>query len=210
MGNIHHEECARFFGNRTELIEFDHTRICACTRDDQFRSVFQRFLPNVFIVDVPSFVHTVENEIVEFSAGVDCRAVRKVATVVQLHAQNLIARLENGEVCGEVCTRTAVRLYVDVVVRLKNFFPFLYAIAFDLVHHFATAVVALAGVSFAVLVGQAAADRFHDVVTAKIFTRDQFDIVRLSFFFFFDPFKYDTHWSFPFCVYYCKFITVYQ
>ena len=53
-------------------------------------------------------------DLVEFAGEIRRMAVGEMAAVGEVHGQDLVARLEHGEVDGHVRLRAAVRLDVDV------------------------------------------------------------------------------------------------
>ena len=59
--------------------------------------------------------HAVGDEVVEPAAEVDRRAVGEVAAVVEAQAEDRVARLEQGEVDGDVGVGARVRLHVGVL-----------------------------------------------------------------------------------------------
>ena len=90
---------------------------------------------------------------VEQAAGVDRRAVGEVAALVEAQAEHGVARLEQGQVDGHVGVGARVRLHVGVLGAEQRLGP-LAGELLDLVDDLVAAVVALAGVALAVLVGE--------------------------------------------------------
>jgi len=86
----------------------------------------------------------------------------------QVQAHELVARVEHGQEdsCVGLCAR--VGLYVGPFGS-EYLFDAVDGDLFALVHHFATAVVALAWVAFGILVGEAGAHGLHDLVTYEVF-----------------------------------------
>ena len=80
-----------------------------------------------------------------------------------------------------------MRLYVGVF-GMKQLAGSLPCQLLDLVDIDAAAVITLAGIAFRIFVGQAAADRFPDLIRTVISLCDQFKIAALAQFFFFNEF----------------------
>ena len=115
-------------------------------------------------------------------------AVRQMAAVRKVHAQNLIAILNRGEVDGHVCLRAAVWLHVGVLSAKQ----FLGAIDRRLLHHvspFAAAVVTLLRIAFSILVGEDRAGGFEHGFADEVFARDQLQAVCLARDFVIDGFR---------------------
>ena len=109
--------------------------------------------------------------------------MRQVAAVRQIHAHDGVARLQHRGVRRLVGLRAGMRLHVDVFGAEK----LLRAIARQVFHHvgeLAAAVVALAGITFGVLVGEHAAGGFEHRFGGEILAGDQLQarILALGFF----------------------------
>jgi hypothetical protein len=66
-------------------------------------------------VDPVSSGDAVGDDVVELAGEVQLHAVRQVAAVGQVHAQDRVARVEQREVDGHVGLRARVRLHVGVL-----------------------------------------------------------------------------------------------
>ena len=99
----------------------------------------------------------------------------------KIHRENLVARLEDGEVDRHVGLRTAVRLHVNVLATEKALRP-LDREALHRVHIFTAAVPPFSRITLGVLVRQAGSLRFHHRPAGEIFGRNKLDVLALTFF----------------------------
>ena len=101
-------------------------------------------------------------------------AVRQVAAVREVHSQHGVAGLQRRHIDGDVRLRAGVRLHVGVLGAEKR----LRAIdgeLLGLIHEFAAAVVALAGIAFGVFVREDRAHRFEHRFGNEILRGDQLE-----------------------------------
>ena len=103
----------------------------------------------------------------------------------EVKAEEGVASVEHRQEDGGVSLCAGVRLHVDPFGAEELLQP-LNGQRFALVHHLATAIVALAGVSFGILVRQAAAHSLHDLVADEILRGDQLNTFQLTLMFAFD------------------------
>src|SRR5690606_28183956 len=150
--------------------------------DDHLRLVLFGLLRPVFVVNFAGLINTVRNAVVKFAGEVDRGAVSKVAALRQVHTQSGIARLQQRGVNSEVSLRARVRLDVRVV-SAKEFFRTVNRQLLDDINVFATAVVALARITFSIFVGQLRTLRLHHARAGVVFGGDQFDVLFLTYFF---------------------------
>ena len=108
-----------------------------------------------------------------------------------------VAGLEDCHISNHVCCAAAMGLDVDMVIGVECLLPLLLAVGFKLVNMNTAAVVALAGIALAVLVGKAGADSLHDVLADEVFACDKLNKGILSVLFFFNDFKDFTHFCTP-------------
>ena len=180
MGDIHHQIRADFIRDLAKAGEVDDARIRARARDDHFRLVFRgKAFQLVVINGFALFGNAVRDDLEIFSRNIDGTAVREVSAVRKIHAQNGIARLQHGKIhaCIGVCA--AVRLDVGMIAA-EQLLDALARQVFHDVHVLTAAVIALAGQTFGIFIGQVAARRCHHRGGNEIFARDQLDIVPLA------------------------------
>ena len=102
-------------------------------------------------------------------------AVRQVAAMREVHAENRVARLQYRGIGSLVRLRTGMRLHVGVL-GAEELFRAIASEILDDVDELATAVVALAGIAFGVLVRENAAGRFQNGFGGEVLARDQFQV----------------------------------
>ena len=103
----------------------------------------------------------------------------QVAAAVEVHAHEHVAGLAQREIDGDVGLAAGVRLHVGVLRAEELAGP----AARDVLDHvdvLAAAVVALAGITLGVLVGQPAADCLHDGGRGEVLTGDKLYVVALT------------------------------
>jgi len=105
--------------------------------------------------------------------------VGQVSAVRQAHCQHRVARLQNSKIDRHVCAAAAVGLDIRVLRPEQLFCP-LNRQPLHFVHEFAAVVVALAGISFRIFVGQYRTLRLKHRRTDEVFRRDQLDLVVLA------------------------------
>ena len=159
-GEVRHvdpEQCAHFVGDGAERSEVLVARVGGPAGDEHLRLGGDGLLAHLVHVDPVVFLrHPVGLDLVELAREVELHAVGEVATVRQVEAHDLVARVDQCHQHGRVGLRARMRLHV----RELGTEEFLGAVAreiLDDVDVFAAAVVAAAGVALGVLVGQDAA-----------------------------------------------------
>ena len=109
---------------------------------------------------------------VEEAAGeVGLVSVGEMAAMVEVHRQEAVSGLEDGEVDGHVGLRARVGLNV-CVFGAEEFFGAVDGELFNDVHVFASAIPPAARVTFGVLVGEARALGLHDRAGGEVFGGD--------------------------------------
>ncbi len=97
----------------------------------------------------------------------------------QVHAQHRVAGLDKRKINRHVGLRTRVRLYVGVL-RAEELFRPLNGQVFHLVHALAAAIVALAGITLGVFIGENRSHGRHNSRRDQILRGDQFNISSLT------------------------------
>ena len=108
-------------------------------------------------------------------------SVGEMATVGEIHRQNLVAHFQHRKIDCHVCLRAAVWLHV-YVLGAEQSLGSIDRKGFDGIDIFTASVPALAGITLGVFVGQHAPLRFHHRAAGEVFRRDQLDIFALPFF----------------------------
>ena len=124
-------------------------------------------------------VDAVGADVVELAGEVDLHAVREVAAVGQLEAEDLVARVDQRVQHGRVGLRAGVRLDVRVLGAEQLLGALDREVLGD-VDLLAAAVVAAARVALGVLVGQHRALRLQDGARHEVLARDHLERVALA------------------------------
>ena len=157
-----------------------YARVGGETRDDHLRFLGQRLRGERVVVDLAvvradAVLHGAEQLAGEIHLG----AVREVAAVIEAHAEDRVARIDQREIGRGVRLRARVRLHVGVVGAEQ----LLGAVDGELlgdVDEFATAVIALARITFRVLVREHRTLRFEHARAGVVFRGDQLDVIFLA------------------------------
>ena len=179
MGDVGEQERAVLLGDLTEAGEVDFAGVRGSADGDHLGLLTLSHLFDFVVVDAAVSAHAVVNSVVELAGEVRGVAVREVATMRQVHGQDFVAGLDAREVDGGISLAAGVRLDVGVVSTEQG----LGAVdsqLLDLVDDFATAVPALTGITFGVLIGEDAALGFHDGGKREVLGRNQLDVRLLA------------------------------
>ena len=179
MRHVDEQIGADLVGDRAHARPVDDLRIRRESANDHLRLVLEREALDFVVVDQAMFVHAVLHGVEDLAAEVHLRAVGQMPAVRQRHAEDRVARFEQGEIHRLIGLRTRVRLHVGVVCA-EQLLDALDRQFFGNVHEFAAAVVALAGIAFGVFVGQHRTLRLEHARTGIVFRSDQFDMIFLA------------------------------
>jgi hypothetical protein len=173
VGRVEHEQRADLVRDLAERLGVDDPRVGGGAGHDDLRAVLAGEVPDLVEVDpLVARRDAVADEPVQLPAGVDRRAVGEVPALVEAHAEDGVARLQEGEVHGHVGVGPGVGL--DVGVRRAEELPGAGAgQLLDLVDDLVAAVVALGGVPLAVLVGEHRAGRPQHLRRGEVLAGDE-------------------------------------
>ena len=164
----------------------DHPRVGRGAGDDQLGPVLLGQVRQSLEVDaLVALAHAVADEVVQTAAGVDRRTVGEMAALVQAHAEDGVARLEHGQVGGEVGIGARVGLDVGVLGAEELARPPPGEVLGP-VDDRVPAVVALARVALRVLVGEHRTGRRHHRPRGEVLRGDQLEGGVLALFFVLD------------------------
>ena len=179
MGHVHEQLGIHLVGDGAELGEVDGTGIGAGARHDDRGTVLMGEAAHFVIVDEAGvLVHAVGNHVEQAAGEVHRAAVRQVAAVGQVHAQNGIAWFGQREVGSHVRLAAGVGLHVDVVAA-EQLLGALDGKVFGDVDEFAAAVVPLARITFGVLMRENASLRFPNGGRDEVFGGDELQLAHL-------------------------------
>ncbi len=186
--DVRQEDRVYLIGNLPEAPEVDRARVGAGAADDDLRPHLERTLTDLIVVELIGLLgEAVEVRVVELAAEVHAVAVSEVAAMLELHREDLVARLEGGEVGGHVRRGAGVRLHIRVLGAEER----LRAVdgeRLDLIVVDAAAVVALARVALSVLVRQHRACGGHGRTRCVVLGGDQHEGLLLALEFVLDEF----------------------
>ncbi len=180
VGHVDEKRRSVVVSDPGEALEVDHAGVGAGTRYDQRGVVLLGLRGDVVVVDALRLgVEPVRDDLVQ-PAGVVCLgAVREVAAVGEVHAHDGVAGLGEHGLGRVVGLRARVRLHVGELAA-KQALHALDGQALDLVDRPAAAVVAPAGKSLGILVGERRADGLHHGGRDEVLGRDELDGVALA------------------------------
>ena len=133
----------------------------------------------VFIIQIALAVHAVGHEVVVFARHVHRAAVGQVPAVGQIHAQHGVARLQQGKIHGQIGLGARVGLHVGVL-GAEQFTGTAAGDILHLVHIGAAAVIAVAGITLGVLIGQHRAHGGQHRRRDDVLRGDQLDVAALA------------------------------
>ena len=171
---VDEQQRADLVGDGAERLEVDDARIRGGARDDQARPLAHGEVADLVVVEhLGRVVDAVRDEVVHAAAEVDRRPVREVAALIEAHAHDLVARLEQRHERGLVGVGARVGLHVGVLgAEQRARAP---REVLGLVDHDVAAVVALGRVALGVLVGEHRALRLEHRRRREVLRRDQLD-----------------------------------
>ncbi len=139
----------------------------------------------VHVEQVVAFANAVGNDVEPLAGHVDRRTVRQVTARVQVEAHEGVARLQQRQEHGLVHLRTGIRLDVGEVdaEQLLGAFDRQF---FGDIDELAAAVIALARITFRILVRHDGALGFQHRAGNDVFRSDQFNLMPLAAEFLFD------------------------
>ena len=179
VGHVHHQVGAHLVGDLAHLFKVDETGVGAAAGDDELGTALLRLLEDLVIVDgLGVRLHAVELGVEVFAGDGGPGAVGQVTAVGQVHAQDGVMGLEQGDVHRHVGIGAGVGLDVGVL-RAKKLLGPLDGQILDLVHILAAAVVAGGGIALGIFVGEMAAHGLQHRGAHKVFRGDQLDMIPL-------------------------------
>ena len=116
VGGVEDEQGADLVADVAEGLGVDDAGVGGGAGDDHLGPLGLGQVADLVVVEaLVALGHAVGDEPVELPADVDRRAVGEVAALVEAHAQDRVARLEQGQVDGQVGVGAGVGLHVGVL-----------------------------------------------------------------------------------------------
>ena len=161
VSHVHPQVCTDFVSNRAECGEVQLAGVCGPAGNNQLGALSQSQLTHLLHVNAAVLIHAVCNNVVQLAGDVQLHTVSQVAAVCQGQTHDGVAGVQQCVHDGVVSLRAGVGLNVSVLSAEE----FLHAGDSEVlndVNEFAATVVAAAGVTLSVLVGQYRALAFED------------------------------------------------
>ena len=153
VGHIGHKVGGDTVGDVPEPLPVESQAIRREPRYDHFGLVLFGEPFHLVIVDLAGIrIETILHGVIEFSREVDGGTVREVSAVRETHSEHRIPGIQQSHIYGRVRTGSRMRLHVDVIGAKQFLGPVNGQLLGD-IDKFTTAVVALAGIPFSILVG---------------------------------------------------------
>ena len=183
VGHIHPQIGTHLISNGTEAGKVDGSGIGGGTGHDHLGLALLGHPLQLVVVDVAGLlVHAVGHHVVIFAGKIHRAAVGQMSTVVQIHAQNSVPGLAQSHIHSVVGLSSGVGLHIGKLGPVELAGP-LDGQGLHHIHALAAAIIALAGVSFCVLVGEHAARCGQHRLRDDVFRGNQLDVVTLSLIF---------------------------
>ena len=174
--DVRHGVCAHVAGYLPDALEIDYARIGRRAAQYQLGLVLVRQPLKLVVIDLLGFrIDAVRNYFVAAAGKVERVAVRQVASVREVHAEDRVAVIERGQIDGHVGLRPRVRLDVDMLAA-EDLPRALFGQVFGHVDILAAAVVTLAGIAFGILIRQYRPDRFEHRLGNEILRSDHLKV----------------------------------
>ena len=186
MGHVDPEDGAHLVGDLPHPLVVPLAGVGGGAADDHLGLALEGLALHLVIVHAAGFrVQAVGDRLVQDAGGVHGRTVGEVAAHGEVQAHEDVAGTQAGHRDGHVRLGAGVRLDIGIF-RVVELAEPVDGDLLDLVHHFAAAVVALAGIALGVFVGADGAHRGHDLVGDIVLGGNEFEAGGLALFFFLD------------------------
>ena len=159
--HIDHEVCTNLVCDFAHTLEIDNARICRSTTHNKLGLMLLGKTLDLVVIDKFGFgINTVGDDVVILAREINGRTVGKVTTVVERKAQHGIAQVDQRLIGGKVGVSARMRLYVGKLA-VEQLASALDCQIFNDVDLFAATVIALARITFSILVGKHGAHCLH-------------------------------------------------
>ena len=181
--HVDHEDGSDAVGDISHALVVPLSAVGRSAADDESGLMFEGELFHFVVVYTSSFgVEVIADGVVEDAGGVDGTAVGEVSAMGEVEAHEGVAGVETGEEHGFVGLCAGVGLNVGELGS-EEFFDSFDGQIFHFVYHLAAAVVAFAGQSLGVLVGEIRSHGLHHFGGDEVFGGNQFDSFQLPLMF---------------------------
>ena len=176
VGDIGHQVCADLVGDLPESLPVQPARVRGEACHHKLRPVFQGKLFRGVIINLAGIrIQAVLHRIVDSAGDVDRGTMGQVAAVGKAHSHDGVSRLAQCQVNRAVGLGTGMGLDIGVI-RPEQLLRPVDGELFDDVDIFTAAIIAFAGITFCILVGQHRTLRLQHPGTGVVFRCYQFNV----------------------------------
>ena len=115
MRHIYHKHSANLVAHLPETLKINRSGIGTRTCDNHLGLTLQCQPAHVVVIKKAIVIHAIGNHMEILSRHVDRRTVREMSAVVEVHAHNRVARLQDCKLYCHICLCAGVRLHICVV-----------------------------------------------------------------------------------------------
>ena len=181
MRHIDHEDGADLIRYAADTCIIPLATVGTCPCYNQLGLVRTCFYLQIVVINTPrSFLQIIAYCVEHQTAEVNSRTVTEVTSMTEVETHKRVAGFETCHKDRHVRLRAAMGLDINVLC-IVEFFQTFTGDIFRNIHHLASPVIAMSGITLCILVGQHAAHRFHHLVAYKILAGNQFDAFCLTF-----------------------------
>ena len=189
MGHVYHQQGTHLVGYGTHAGIVPLTAVGTATADDELWTMLTSQLLHLVVVHTAGLtVQVVSHGAIQYTGGVHQRAMREVTAMSQVQTHEGVAGFQHGQQHCGIGLSARVGLHVGIL-GIKELLHTVNGQLLHLVHHTATAVVALARIALGILVGQIRTHGTHHLVTNKILRGNEFHAFQLALVLQFDEFE---------------------
>ena len=189
VSHVNHQEGTHLVSNLTHASIVPFAAISRTATNNQLWLILQSETFHLIIIHTACLlIQVVANRTIKDTGSIHMATVRKVASVVEVQTHERVTWFQHAEQHSGICLSTRVRLNIGKFSTEQ----LLYALngnRLHLVNHFASAVVALAWITFSILVGEARTLSCHHLVAHIVLTGNEFHSLYLSLMFLLDERK---------------------
>jgi hypothetical protein len=179
VGHIHHKNGANVFGYLGKAFKINRQRVGAGTGNDEFWPGFMGLAFHCVIVNGFIGVQSITHDIEPFSTHVQGHAMGQVAPFCQTHPHDGVTGLQERQKHRFIRRCATVGLDIGRLGAKNLFYPVDGKLLGN-IDKLTTPVVAFAGVSLGVLVGQLGSLCGHHCGRSVVFAGNQFNVVLLA------------------------------
>ncbi|MNC22806.1 hypothetical protein D3C75_708130 [compost metagenome] len=180
VSHIHHEERADIIGNGTKRFKVNSARVCTCTGNNQFRTVFEGGFAHFIIINQECiFLHAISYEVIQQSGGIYRTSVRQMTAVSEIHAEHSVTGIQCGQINCHIGLSTGMRLDIGMISAEQLLGTVTGKVLYD-IDIFTAAIVAFARITFSIFIRKNRTHRFHYSFTDDILRSNKLNVGTLT------------------------------